>query len=503
MRPRSNHPRRPAHREALADHQALTGLGWGERADDALRIGAQVWSYTGLAELIERRAASFRRQGLEPGEVVVYPTEPAPASVITERAIAHLGAAILPIGIDASEARRAQMIRSAGAEWTWQPPVDADRADGTLLRTSSDRKQVSLRERSTAVAVLTATSGSSATPKIAMLSATNVIASCTAVIDRLGLSRGDTWLCCLPRHHVSGLAIGYRCAVAGATLEIVQRFDAAEVHRRLASGAITHLSLVPPMLQRLLSHRMHPPAQLRAVLVGGQPLNPALAGRAVDAGWPLYLGYGMTETFSQIAGSWIDATGSALNRLEPLAGVELTAPECGDHDPREMNSANPVAAQSPTASGAPLHVRGPMLMLGYANPNRIPGFGLHQGWLRTGDLACQGADGRLRIIGRGDDTMIIAGFNVIPADVEQRLAEVEGVDDIAIVGIPDPVWGHRLVALYAGAKELGSLERWCRAELPSHLRPRGFVRLEGLPELPSGKRDRQTLMRLAKANADR
>ena len=162
----------------------------------------------------------------------------------------------------------------------------------------------------------------------------------------------------------------------------------------------------------------------------------------------------------------------------PLPGVVLDCPECDD-EPRV------------------LRIRGPMLMAGYANPQRRPGVGLDDGWLVTSDLACLDADGKLRVLGRADDVLIVGGVKVLPAEIEARLAALPGIAAIAVVGVPHALWGHTLAACYTGAVDPGALEAWCRAQLPSAGRPRVFVQCQTLPQLASGKLDRAALQAMA------
>lgn len=513
----------------------------------ALRIGDQGYSYAQLATLVEQRAAALIDAGVTAGELVLCQTTPVLDSVLMQWALARLGVAMLPIRADLPGSRRESLIRATGAEWWWWPVAgDADLAllidaevwaegrtqrcvkriaetqrqtVGALIRSGAPSLSAStplarpaatarpapptrpapahpapsaspktvVTDASTIPAVLVETSGSSAEPKIAMLSATNIVASCSSVNARLELKRGDRWLCVLPRHHVGGLAIGYRCALAGAELIVQSHFEAERVQTALRDEQITHLSLVPAMLEHLLRIDVMPAPRLRVVLLGGQGLDASLAQHAVQHGWPLYLGYGMTETFSQVAGDWIDSNGAPPRGLMLLDGVEANCQGCAEAPQQRQ----------------PLRIRAPMLMLGYANPRRSLGEGLTDGWLQTSDLACQLPSGGLQVQGRADDVVLIAGINVLPAEIERELTRLEQIDEVAVVGVSDPTWGHRLVALYAGDLKPAQLEAWCRSKLPSHRRPRSFARLERLPTLSCGKRDRQALIAHAEALATR
>lgn len=518
----------------------------------ALRIGDQRssyhYSYAQLAALVEQSVAVLIGAGVEAGELVLCPITPVLDSVLMQWALARLGVAMLPVRADLPRSRRESLIRATGAEWWWQPADTSAniRPAGALIRSGSAHASAPaplhspkfpsvpattsttaaahshptltptpmpagptlhqtavMPDLSLAPALLVETSGSSAEPKLVMLSAAAIIASCQAVNARLDLKRGDHWLCVLPRQHVGGLAIGYRCALAGAELVVQARFEAEQVQAALWDERITHLSLVPAMLERLLGVNPAPPPWLRVVLLGGQGIDSNLARRAVEQGWPLYLGYGMTETFSQVAGGWIGADGLPQPGLMPLDDVELDCPSCHQIQYQASSDASNVAprqAPSPASQQAqPLRIRGPMLMLGYANPTRKPGAGLDDGWLQTSDLACRLPGGGIQILGRADDVVLIAGINVLPAEIEQELAQLDQIAEIAVIGVPDPTWGHRLVALYVGELEPPQLEAWCRSNLPSHQRPRMFARLESLPTLSSGKPDRRALIARAEA----
>lgn len=483
-------------------------------AESALRLGTRTWAYAELADRVALRADALRQAGVAAAQLVLCPTTPVLDSVLMQWALARLGAAMLPIPADLPEARRVALLQATGGEWSWMPAslsneVEPRRATdqvaiwaaedsrgwapdpqarrglpGTLSRnhchpnTGSGWAEAGITADAMPPALLVETSGSSAVPKIVMLSAAQILASCRAVNERLDLRCGDRWLCVLPRHHVGGLAIGYRCALAGAELQVEWPFSAEATRSALCEQAITHVSLVPAQLERLLSHCPTPPASLRVVLMGGQWLDSGLARRAVTQGWPLYLGYGMSETFSQIAGGWIGEDGLPIAGLIALDGVELCCPEC----------------EGAPAAPHPLRLRAPMLMLGYANPSRAPGDGLDKGWLQTSDLACRLPGGGLRVLGRADDVVVIGGINILPAEIESELGQIARIGEVAVVGVPDPVWGHRLVAFYTGDLEPAQVEAWCRTNLASHRRPRGFHRVECLPTLSSGKRDRQALL---------
>jgi O-succinylbenzoic acid--CoA ligase len=325
-------------------------------------------------------------------------------------------------------------------------------------------------------ALIVSTSGSEGEPKAAMLSHGNLEAAASASSARLPLGPGDVWLDCLPLFHIGGLSILWRCARAGAAVLLHKGFDALAVQRDLEERRVTHVSLVPAMLARLLDLNIPPPPGLRCVLTGGAALSPALYRRAVAAGWPVFPTYGMTETAAQVATFDPAATSWAEGLVgRPLPGNEIAI-----------------------GSDGRIRVRGPQVMLGYLDPGGRPGLGLDNGWFVTGDRGEIDGEDCLKVLGRADDMLVSGGTNIHPLAVESCLSACPGVADVAVSGVPDPVWGDLVVALVVGDAGDDRIHDWCRSRLPSAARPRRIVRLDRLPRTPLGKLERVKLRGLVK-----
>ena len=463
-------------------------------AAPALIYGAECWSVADLRTRAQHRAELLTAHGLRTGQVVLAPDAPAFDLIVLQHALATLGAAFLPYRANATLAQIAQLVATTGAEWRWF------HESNQLLTTGCNTALAT----ETALALLINTSGSSGTPKVVMLTRNNLLASAQAVNTRLELQAGDCWLACLRLCHIGGISISYRTALAGATLLLHDGFDAAKVLADVQRQPVTHLSVVPPMLARLLDLDPKPPPALRVLLVGGQAISPALLQRALAAGWPVYLSYGMTETASQIAVRnshpllnppnppfskggffsplWKRGGGGDLSKsgwdlstgLKLSAGVEVQAPDC-------------------TAPAQRLRIRGAMVMAGYATPQRQPGIGLVNGWFETADLGCLNADGQLHLHGRADDVCVIGGNNVSLARVETVINAAQGVAEAVIVVLDDSSWGHRLIAVYRGESDAAAVQHWNQTQLSGAEQPRQVLRMRRLPLLASGKYDRQRL----------
>jgi O-succinylbenzoic acid--CoA ligase len=322
------------------------------------------------------------------------------------------------------------------------------------------------------IALVISTSGSEGEPRGVMLADAALDAAAAAANRRLPLRAGDLWLACLPLFHIGGQAILWRCARAGAAVLLHEGFVAAAVGADLGRHPVTHLSLVPAMLARLLDAGTPPPPTLRHVMVGGAALAPALFERASAAGWPLNPSYGMSESAAQVA-TWIPRDGPWRAGLagRPLQGSEIAV----------------------RADGR-IRIRSPQLMAGYVGGGGIDG----DGWLTTGDLGEIDAAGRLTVTGRADDMLISGGRNVHPAEVEACLAACPGVRDAAVSALPDPTWGDLIVALVAGDTTEQQVDAWCRDRLSGHALPRRIVIVDALPRGKGGKLQRAALRKLAR-----
>ncbi len=320
-------------------------------------------------------------------------------------------------------------------------------------------------------ALIVSTSGSEGEPRAVLLGNAQLDAAAAGANARLGLRAGDLWLNCLPLQHIGGLSILWRCARAGAGVLLHDGFAAEQVAADLADHPVTHISLVPAMLARLLAIGARPPASLRVALIGGAALSRQLYDKAAAAGWPLFVSYGMSETAALIAahapddGPWHEGL---VGRPLPCHEIRI------DDDGR-------------------IRIRGPQVMLGYADGSGVDS----AGWLTTGDLGAIDADGRLSVLGRADDMLISGGCNVHPQEVETCLATCPGVDDVAVTGRPDPVWGDVVVALVVGPVEPGELFEHARRHLPTAAQPRRFQRVDQLPRNATGKLDRPALRQIA------
>jgi o-succinylbenzoate---CoA ligase len=303
------------------------------------------------------------------------------------------------------------------------------------------------------------TSGSSGTPKAVAHTVAAHWASATGSASAIALHPGDGWLLSLPLFHVGGYAIPWRCFLAGATLVLPDPDCSLSEH--LLGGSITHLSLVPTQLYRLLQTPGFALGQtrLRHLLLGGAPIPQALIAACQAQGLTPQVSYGLSEMATQVCTRYAAADSSAVGT--PLPGRELRL----------------VAGE--------ICVRGATLFSGYYRAGRLEPALDDEGWFHTGDLGELNADGDLLVLGRRDNRFISGGENIQPELIEQALLQHADVQQALVVPLADAEWGMTPVAFIDwqpnlneatdSEQALTDLAPWLRQRLAPYLIPRHWL----------------------------
>jgi O-succinylbenzoic acid--CoA ligase len=409
----------------------------------ALHCADATLSYAELDEAADTAARRLSALGVRPGDRVALALPARAAFAQALHGCMRLGAVAVALDLRLTAAERA--ARSAGCVAVIDAPPHGDGDPHAPLLAEHDLD---------APAIVVHTSGTTAEPRAIELTYGNWLWSALGSAVALGLDPEERWLCTLPLSHVGGLSILLRSTITATTVVLHDDFDASAAAAEIATGGVTLVSVVPTTLARLLDAGLsHPPA-LRAALVGGGPIAPALLDRARAAGVPVVTTYGLTEACSQVA---TGAGALFCTRVRIAPGGEILV----------------------------------------AGPTVAPRAAAHDGWLHTGDLGALGADGELRVTGRAADTIVTGGENVAPAEVEAVLASHPAVAEAAVRGVPDAQWGERIVAtivLAAGASATASeLESFCRVRIARYKVPKVFRFSLELPKTGSGKLLRRDL----------
>ncbi|WP_237173978.1 class I adenylate-forming enzyme family protein [Paracandidimonas lactea] len=350
------------------------------------------------------------------------------------------------------------------------------------------------------VAALVYTSGTSGAPKAVMLTHANLMFPALWSAHSRGLAPGDIVYGVLPMAHIIGLASQFIGSMsAGATVMLEPRFDVEAATRALAEGGVTLFTGVPAMFARLLDHAQASGVPLRApalryISVGGSPLTPRLkADTEAALGLTLHNGYGLTEAAPTIAQTRRDAPRSDCSVGPPIVGVEIRIVD-GDG-----------GAVTPGEIGT-LHMRSPGVMKGYyRDAGRTAEILDAEGWLNTGDMAQQSADGALHIVGRSKELIIRSGFNVYPVEVEQVINSHPAVVQSAVVG-REVEHNEEVVAFVElkrnmQAPDPDAFRDYLRARLSPYKVPCDIRFVEQMPMASTGKLLKNVLKSMAQERA--
>ena len=417
----------------------LRKLGVGDRA----RVG--LWAENSLEWIVI--ALAVARAG---GVLVPLNTRLADAEIEWQAARAGLRVVVAGNALAARAVSASRLV--SFAEWRMLPGGDTAAAPG--------------HDDPAREAVILFTSGTTGRPKAAVLTRGNQVASARASGAVLPLAPGDRWLASLPFFHVGGLGIVHRCLLSGACVVIPAAFSADELGRSIEEQGVTHVSVVDATLRRILEARggRALPDRVRAVIVGGGPVSPAL----LDACPQALASYGLTES---------------------CAMATLVRPGAPREQRRTAGQALP-GIDLRIADDGVIELRGPIVMRGYLDDPQATSAAIRDGWLRTGDLGELDADGCLRVLSRRDDLIVSGGENVYPAEIEHALREHADVADAVVIGVPDEQWGEVPLALVQlrGAGE-PDLRAFLEPRLARYKLPRIVITSE-IPRLANGKVDR-------------
>jgi long-chain acyl-CoA synthetase len=320
--------------------------------------------------------------------------------------------------------------------------------------------------------------------------------------DVSALSPRDSIVHVAALSHASGLfSLPFVGRGASQVLPPSGGFDAAELLELVALGERSTFFLPPTLLRRLCGAAQidsAPVERLGNVLVGAAPVYPSDLRRAHAVLGPcLWNGYGQGETPCTISAVGPAAIAAAVDADddERLASVGVarfaTRVRVVDGQDRAL----------PAGETGEVIVDGPTVMSGYLDLEEATANALRGGWLHTGDLGRFDAAGNLWLVDRLKDVVITGGYNVYPREVEEVLLGDPSVGDVAVVGVPDPEWGERVVAYVVAEPgaviDESALDRRCLESIARHKRPKSYRLVSELPRNSAGKVLKQTLRDLS------
>jgi long-chain acyl-CoA synthetase len=422
---------------------------------------------------------------------VVVPLNPQSPSPEIEHEIATVGASVVVVEPSAAAAwngvdrRAVPSVRHVIATENGGVETETHFAD-LIASDPADLVEV----KPDALALLIFTSGTAGSPRAAMLSHGNLLAN----IDqgrsaKATIGTGDIVYGVLPMFHIFGLNVVLGLSLAnGATVVLIKRFDPSTALDTVRERGITVIPGAPPMWLTF-SHFDEAPADSFATVrlaLSGAAKMPEDATRRLQHRFGLQLaeGYGLTEASPVVTSSAglplkIGSVGKVLD------GISVRIVDDDGDDVLEGDAGE-------------IWVKGPNVFMGYLDDPEVTRRVLtSDGWLRTGDIATTDGDGYLFLLDRAKDLIIVSGFNVYPAEVEEVIAQHPAVAEVGVAGVPHPHSGEAVkawvVVRHGMQVDEDTLIAWCTERLARYKCPSKVLFVDELPRNVSGKLLRRSL----------
>jgi acyl-CoA synthetase (AMP-forming)/AMP-acid ligase II len=486
-----------------------------DRGDQiALICAEQRFTYRQLAQLSRRVASALRGRGIAAGDRVAIVASDGLPSIAAMLGCALVGVVFVPINWRLTRGEIANILEDCAPKLGFAEPRLSQlfRCEWVLLPSAADSRTVddghngctwtSFLEGAQPyaeafacstddVAVQLYTSGTTGQPKGALLAHRSFFAiaqALEAATDRwFGWSESDVNLLFVPTFHIGGLWWLIRSLAVGCCTVVLPRFEPARVLDAIVRHRVTLTGMVPAMMQVLLAEpdcESCDFSSLKTIVYGGSPIAPSLLERARAV---------FRCNFCQIYG--LTETGNCAVTLRPeehfvAAGRQLLA--AGKPFPGvQVRIVAPDGSTAPVGSVGEIWLRSPAAMLGYAQLPDATRAVVEAGWIKTGDGGYVDAEGFVYICDRIKDVIICAGENLYPAQIENAIKTHQDVADVAVIGVPDELWGEVPLAFVVARSgttiSTAELMRHLRGKLADFELPRAVEWSGSLPRTASGK----------------
>ncbi|WP_068273274.1 class I adenylate-forming enzyme family protein [Aldersonia kunmingensis] len=345
-----------------------------------------------------------------------------------------------------------------------------------------------------AIAVIIYTSGTTSDPKPAILRHRHLLAYVFNTLEFGTAEETDASLVAVPPYHIAGLTNLLSNLYTGRRIVYLPGFDATTWLDTVRAERVTHAMIVPTMLARLVAEIGDANADtpsLASLAYGGSRTPRPVLERALrcfpDTGF--VNAYGLTETASSVAVLGPDDHRIAIASSDPMVQERLGSvgqPLPGIEIVVRTEEGEPV----PAGETGLVFVRGEQISGEYGARSVLDA----EGWFATRDLGHLDEEGYLYIEGRADDTIIRGGENIAPAEIEDVLLDHAGITEAAVIGVPDPEWGQRIVAVLVGDVDPDEIREFAKQKLRSSKTPDLIVFRDELPKTETGKLLRRVLV---------
>jgi len=450
--------------------------------------GARI-TYGQFREQVRQFRNYLHHVGIRPGENVGLYCKNCPEFVAAYFGVVSLGAVIVPLNRTLTPREVTFIAEDAGMKHIIAlQPLDLDQGIRQLLipemveacgrRAFPEAPRVAMDEQAPCTIIYT--SGTTGKPKGAMLTHRNLVSNAQGISNALDVTGEDNFLCVLPMFH----SFAWTATVADALLRggqvtVMEAFQPKDAIKTIREEGVTIVCGVPTMFGYYLSLGS-PEAyeKVRLFVSGGASLpGEIIASFKEKFGIDITEGYGLSEASPVVS----------VNRIGKVRPGTIGLPL----EDIEVRIEAPDGTLLPPGEVGELVTRGPNVMLGYYHQPEATAAALVDGWLHTGDMAKLDEEGYITIVDRLKELIIVSGLNVYPREVEEVLYQFPGVQEAAVIGVPDKLRGE-VPCAYIVLKEGAGFDRRAmmkhlQENLANFKLPKDIVVLEALPKNATGK----------------
>jgi fatty-acyl-CoA synthase len=489
----------------------------------AIRFGDDELTYADLDSRANSVANGLVDRGIEVNDRVALMTSNRLEYVIADLGIIKAGATKLPLNDMLTDAEFEYMLSDSGASTVICGPNFVETVDNISSSLPHLEHQIGIApdeslpdgfesfalldgDSSTApermpdptdIAGHFYTGGTTGRPKGVIHSHEGMTMALYAHVMELSITEDETMYLMTPLPHSAGMFL-WGGLLRGATIVIDDGFEPESALEEIATNAVSWVFMVPTMIYRLLDHpelSEYDTESLESIIYGAAPMTPTRLKEGIDAFGPIFLQfYGQTELPNVITTLGKKEHHHALKsghrqRLSSagqpcaMADVKIVDPESGE----------PV----PTDEEGEILATAPYTMEEYFKRPDATDETVADGWIHTGDIGRIDDDGFVYLLDRVSDMIITGGLNVYSTEVEEALDEIEMVQEVAVIGVPDDDWGEAVKAVVvpheADTASADAIHSYADAELASYKKPKSVDFVSEIPKTPYGKMDKKAL----------
>ncbi len=478
--------------------------------------------YAEINERVNRLANALLKLGAHKTDRVAILQVNCPQYIETYYATAKIGAIFVPLNFRAKQDELIYMLTNAEANTLFVGDRYLDLVNNMRPQLSFVKNYISIDKKGNGFlyyedlissappdevfteiedndnTILMYTAGTTGRPKGVPLTHNSFSVYVLGNVEPASPDIAETNLLTVPLYHVAGAQAMLAAIYGGRTLAMMRQFETKEwletVQREKASRAM----LVPTMLKRVIDDpdfSKYDLSSLRVITYGAAPMPLEVIKKAMEVlpGVRFINAFGQTETASTITALGPEDHIITGTEAEKEKKLKRLASSIGRPLPDvEMKVIDEEGNELPPGEVGEIIARGPRVMSGYwKDPEKTTQALTKDGWLRTGDMGYRDEDGYFYLSGRADDLIIRGGENISPEEVENILYSHPKIEEVAVIGIPDPEWGQEpraIVVLKKGEKAtVDEIMEFCRAKLSSFKRPRSMIFVDSLPRNQMGK----------------